>query len=267
MTQADSVHSTPPTNSPITHSRRGFLSRTMMALAAGAAVNATAGIATRPAASAAIVEDHPAIIALGERIEPLLAAYRTAAEDRLKARADAEASCPAVPEELVSEGTFFAGCTASECDVEGKKILQNVLCGDGKKYALPREILNSERTKATIARGNLYCNRRTKFGKKLGKMIDTAERYEAERGAAIEQSGLPDAMRRQWETAYEIEKLAYEACDIEPQTMAGVLVQARVLAAYAEAETEIGHYRGRAGQLVGPALAQSLMRLANARSV
>jgi len=64
MTQADSVHSTPPTNTPITHSRRGFLSRTMIALAAGAAVNASAVIATRPAASAAIVED-PVIIALG----------------------------------------------------------------------------------------------------------------------------------------------------------------------------------------------------------
>ena len=58
-------------------------------------------------------------------------------------------------------------------------------------------------------------------------------------------------MRRQWEAADEIETMAYEACDIEPQTMAGVLIQARALTAYAEAEIEIGHYRGRAGQLVG----------------
>jgi hypothetical protein len=78
---------------------------------------------------------------------------------------------------------------------------------------------------------------------------------------------LSEARTRQWKAAHEIEKLAYEACDIEPQTMAGALVQARVLAAYTEVEIEIGHYRGRAGQLVGPALAQSLMRLANVRSV
>jgi anaerobic selenocysteine-containing dehydrogenase len=115
--------------------------------------------------------------------------------------------------------------------------------------------------------GNLYYNRRTKFGKKLAKQIEIAERYEKEREAAIDRSGLLEARARQWEAAYEIEKLAYEACDIEPQTMAGVLVQARVLAAYTEVEIEIGHYRGRAGQLVGPALAQSLMRLANVRSV
>lgn len=68
-------------------------------------------------------------------------------------------------------------------------------------------------------------------------------------------------MRRQWEAAYEIEKLAYEACEIEPQTLAGVIIQARALTAYTEVEIEVGHYRGRSGQLVGLALAQSLTRL------
>jgi hypothetical protein len=53
-------------------------------------------------------------------------------------------------------------------------------------------------------------------------------------------------LRKSAEAAYEIEKLAYEACDIEPQTMAGALIQARALTAYAEAEIEVGHYRGRA---------------------
>jgi len=49
--------------------------------------------------------------------------------------------------------------------------------------------------------------------------------------------------------------MAYEACDIEPQTMAGALILARVLTAYAEVEIVVGHYRGRSGQLVGLALA------------
>jgi hypothetical protein len=58
-------------------------------------------------------------------------------------------------------------------------------------------------------------------------------------------------MARHWEAAYEIEKLAYQACDIEPQTTAGALIQARALTAYAEAEIEVGHYRGRAGHSSG----------------
>src|ERR1700722_14080099 len=215
---------------PTLTDRRGFLRRAVTALAAGAAVNATAIVATRPAPAAALVQEDPEIVALGGRIEPLMAAYRNAAEDRLKARADAEASCPVVPEELVSKGMEWAGCTESECDVEGREISRP-----------PRQILHSEQTKAAIARGNLHCDRRTTFGKKVVRLIETAEKYEAEREAAIGQSGLQDAMARHWETAWEIEKLAYEACDIEPQTMAGARIQARVLTAYAEVEVVVGH--------------------------
>ena len=52
---------------------------------------------------------------------------------------------------------------------------------------------------------------------------------------------------------------------IEAQRAAiGALVQARALAAYAEVEIEAGHYRGRSGQLVGLALAQSVTRLSMA---
>jgi hypothetical protein len=164
--------------------RRNFLQRAATFLAAGAAGTTVIGGA-HPAATAALVQEDPAIIALGERIEPLLVA----------------------------------------------------------------------------ARGNLYCDRRTTFGKKVVRLIELAEKYEAERAAAIEQSGLREAMARHWEAAYEIEKLAYETVEIEPQTMAGALIQARALTAYAEAEIEVGHYRGRSGQLVGLALAQSIARL------
>ena len=239
--------------------RRSFLRRAVTALAAGTTVNAAAIVATRPVAAAAIVQEDPAIIALGERIEPLLVAYRSAAADRLKARAAAEAYCPAVPEELVCNEVHWAGCTDSERDVEGKEIVPPAVIGEYQPR--PRRILHSESTKAAIARGNLICDRRTRFGKQIVTLIDTAEKYEAERAAAIDQSGLPDAMQRHWEAAYEIERLAYETSEIEPQTIAGALIQARVLTAYAEVEIVIGHYRGRSGQLVGLALAQSLTRL------
>jgi hypothetical protein len=251
-----------PQGAPPVTTRRSFLGRAATFIAAGAA-GSTAIVATRSAPAADLPQEYPAILALGDRIEPLLAAYRNAAEERIKARATAETNCPAVPEELVCNGPFWAGCTESERDVEGKEIRTLLLQSeDGKKYAqLPRNILNSEETKAAIARGNLHCDRRTTFGKKVVRLIETAEKYEAERGAAIERSGLPDAKARQLEAAWEIEKLAYEACDIEPLTMAGALIQARALTAYAEAEIEVGHYRGRAGQLVGLALAQSIARL------
>jgi hypothetical protein len=155
------------------------------------------------------------------------------------------------------------GYSVSECDVEGKEILHDVFSTDGTTRArLPRQILNSEETRAAIARGTLICNRRTKFGKKLVRLIETAEKHETERAAAIERSGLDDAMTRQFEAAYEIEKLAFEAFEIEPRTVAGALIQARALNACADTELLI-YYRSRSAQLFGNALAQSLTRLSN----
>jgi len=144
----------------------------------------------------------------------------------------------------------------SEIDIEGREILHDVFTKDGTEYRrVPRQILNSHETKAAIARGNLYCNRRTKFGKKLVRLIETAEKYEAERAAAIERSGLGDAMARHWESAYEIEKLAHEASEIELQTMVGCSFKLARSPPTLRSRFEVGHYRGRAGQLVGRARA------------
>jgi hypothetical protein len=254
MIEADGAPIVPLTD------RRSFLRRAVTALAAAAAVNATAIVATRPAAAATLPQEDPAIIALGERIEPLLVAYRKAAEDRLKARASAEANCPAVPEELVCKEADWMGNAEREIDVEGKEILILHHLMNGEPYMAPRRIFDSKQTKAAIERGNLFCNRRTKFGKKLVRLIETAEKYETERAAAIERSGLDDAMTRQFEAAYEIEKLAFEVFEIEPRTMAGALIQARALNAHAETELLI-YCRSRSAQLFGNALAQSLTRL------
>jgi hypothetical protein len=84
--------------------------------------------------------------------------------------------------------------------------------------------------------------------------------YEAERATAIERSGLNDAIERQFEAAYEIEKLTYEAFEIESRTMAGALIQARALNACVEKELLI-YYRNRSAQFFGGALAQSVTRL------
>jgi len=52
MLKADRVLSTPPTNTPIDATRRGFLAGTAVALAAGTAVNVAALVTIRPATAA-----------------------------------------------------------------------------------------------------------------------------------------------------------------------------------------------------------------------
>jgi hypothetical protein len=62
MTQANRVHSTPPTNTPIDTTRRGFLGGTAAALAAGTAVNVAALATIRPALAS--LPDDSALLAL-----------------------------------------------------------------------------------------------------------------------------------------------------------------------------------------------------------
>jgi hypothetical protein len=264
MTQADSVHSTPPTNAPVAQTRRGFLGRAMTALAVGGAATTTIIAAAKPV-SAAMIDEYPAVVALGERIDPLLHTYRAALIRLREARATAQANCPAVPEEIVCKGSQWMGCAEQERDVVDKVVWPApFIRPDGKPGMLPpRNVLSSKRVQGAIANGNLYCDRRTSFGKQIAKLIDTAKRYETEREAAIEQSGLPTAQTQLYLAARDIEQLAYEAADIKPQTIAGVLVQARALSAYAEAEIELDHHRGRSAQIVGAALAETVFRLSS----
>jgi hypothetical protein len=69
MTQADSVHSTPPTNTPVDSTRRRFIT-----VAAGASIVSVGSLVAAAAAPAADAE----LIELGTRFEPLVDRYYVA---------------------------------------------------------------------------------------------------------------------------------------------------------------------------------------------
>jgi len=171
-----------------------------------------------------VVTEDPALVDAGQRPDALHAEWQTANTLRAEARAIAEKLCQPIPEEIVCEGSFWAGCTETETDIEGNKVRQ------------AREILDSANTLRQIEIGGLHCDGRTTFGKKLKRMIETAKSYEAAREAAIEKSGFFDHRERAVMAGIELGNLAHEVAEIEPRTMAGVAVQARALCAYAEAE-------------------------------
>jgi hypothetical protein len=76
MAKADSVHSTPPTNTSATtpqSSRRGFLAQAAGVAAGGAAIGASLPLPTPPAVTAQILDAE--LIELGARFEPLVDRY------------------------------------------------------------------------------------------------------------------------------------------------------------------------------------------------
>jgi hypothetical protein len=254
----------------------GNLSR--RALMAGARVFAVAA-SLPPAIAAASVLPHsgPALsedanlLALGEQIAPLLNAYRAAAERKREARATAEALCSPVPDELVhqcKDFEYWGGCIEDEVDVEGKKIWPpNYLGADGKTYARrARGILKANLMKDAIAGGNLNGDRRSRQGREMRRLIEISEKYEAERAAAIERSGVLEAANELCNSAVDIEMLAYEVRELEPVTMVGVMIQARALAAHAEAELDAHGFVGRSGTVLGRELAASVLRIAGGES-
>jgi len=231
-----------------------------------AAMPATLALASPPPATAAAPENAN-LLALGEEIDPLLNAYRAAAERKREARAVAEALCPSLPDELVAkpkDRLRWAGCSEREIDVEGKDVWPpNYTGADGKTYArLPREILKGNLIKEAVARGNIYASPRTKHGKEVRKLIEISEKYEAEREAAIERSGVLEAADTLYFSAVEIEVLAYEVRKHEPATMIGIMIQARALGAHAEAELDAHGFAGRSGTVLGRELAASVLRIA-----
>jgi len=246
---------------PITIARRGFLGRTVAALAAATTANVAAIATTRPAGAA--LSELPELIDAGQRLDVLRAEWMAADAARLAARAIAESTVPPVPEEIVCKGAFWAGCTEEETDVEGKSlpaILIKNEDGTARIHELPKWIVRSAALREQTTNGRIYCDGRTKFGKKVKRMIAVAERYETERAAAIEKSGLTEATTRLNFAWVEIDRLAREVAEMQPRTIAGAAVMARALSAYVETESYSGN--GKWGAMIlGQPLAEAVARL------
>jgi hypothetical protein len=243
-----------PVFPPVDPARRRFLSQ-----AAGVAVSctvmapvtiATAAAAAAPSLLTTTAAEDPRLLALGEQIEPLLTEYRACAERRRSARALAESLVPPLPPEMIdSHGIAHLGYCDYQCDVEG-----NIL------YREPR-IIEAEALQGAIDRGNLYAPKRSKFGKRVDALLKAARDYEAKRAAAIERSEISEALLNVQHAASDLEVLAYKVREIEPITMAGVIIQARALTAHAEAELDSHGYNGKSGAVLGRELASAVLRI------
>jgi hypothetical protein len=244
-----------------TMSRRFFLARAATGTAVAALPAAGIAIVSKSALAATPPAEDPALLALGEQIDPLLKTYRAAVERKRAARALAEKLCPTVPDELVVQRHgMFSGCAERETDVEGKDVWPPPEA-DGHHHRPPRHIFQSALIEKSIANNNLYASPRSKFGKQIRKLIETAKKYEAERKTAIERSDIKAAKDGMYFAAADVEDLAYKVREIEPVTMIGIMIQARALVANSEAELDAHGFEGRSGMVLGHELATAVLRI------
>ncbi|UEM13669.1 hypothetical protein J4G43_004935 [Bradyrhizobium barranii subsp. barranii] len=246
-------------STPIAIGRRSFLGRAAAVLA-----GASATTPVMLTAALAAPEEDPLLVDAGRRLGGLVDAFAAAQAKLAEAKALARSLVPDVPEEIVCySSTFWAGCSYELRDVDDSPLPGGfVVDSDGySRAARPKKIIDSTSLKNLIKDGVIHCDGRTSFGKAVKRKIALAERYESDRAAAIERSGLPEAYEAAFFASQAIDDLAREVAAIEPKTSAGVAVLARVLCAYVETEEYSGN-RHHGAMILGKPLAEAVARLA-----
>jgi hypothetical protein len=83
--------------------------------------------------------------------------------------------------------------------------------------------------------------------------------YERATQSAWEDAGVPSIENERRWAAHDLEHLAYDLSRLEPKTIAGVLIFARALRAFEEAECCAGKMIGGSAQILGPKLGAAIL--------
>jgi hypothetical protein len=214
------------------------------------------------------------LLALGAELDIRIEAYRAAAARLAEARAVAARLWPAVPAELVvgfdrADRDLYADCYARETDFEGREVWPEPYLLNGKSVEYPpRQILQAEslRQFLTDVREDPDSFEPWLAGH-LAECLDAAERFEAARAHAIEICGIAEAKEAAQDRAQDLHSIMFDIRKHVPRTIVGVLVLARAVAAFEEAQKDSysGGQRG-GGLVLGRELASAVLQIAGAPS-
>lgn len=265
-------------------SRRSMVATLVAALvpAAGTAValpkamETAAAVLPPPAASAgpaigAAASESRELLALGVELDAKLQAYRAAAARLAEARAVATHLWPDAPASIVAAAGNrhikaspgrYPGCYEEETDFEGNQ-WPDIVCGAGRGAPLPRYIAVSGALEAL--RDDVRADPEDwelGFERELTDRIEVADRYEEACFEAVEVSDIEARKAEAEACADDLLDLAHEVRKHPPRTIVGVMIHARALAGYANAEQD-GFLKapGQAAVILGRGLADAVLRI------
>jgi hypothetical protein len=214
------------------------------------------------------------LLALGAELDTKLEAYRAAAADLKEARAAAAELWPVVPVELVVieqvDRDRFSDCFEEATDCEGRRVYRPVVGSDGRTYddAISLYLLRSEPLKAFLADVRDEPDFWEDWVRDdLVERVDAAERYEAACTHAIEASDIGNAKQAAQDRAQDLHSIMFDIREHVPMSIAGVLILARAVAAFDEAQKDsyLGGQRG-GGIVLGCELADAVLRIAGVKA-
>lgn len=220
-----------------------------------------------PLIQAEPIAESPELLALGAELELKLEAYRAAAERLAQARATAAALWPEPAASIVAVGSEragrYPGCYEEETDFEGRQ-WPDVGPGGGKGAPVPRFIALSGALGLLLddVRGDVAAWP-AGFDRELVDRIAEAERYEDACCDAVDVSGIEQAKQLAETRADDLRDLAHQVRKHPPRTIAGVMIHARALAAYADTEHDgFARAPSEAASILGRGLADAVLRVA-----
>ena len=207
-----------------TPQRRSFLT----ALFAAPVVAAAPVLGAIPAPA---VADSSELLALGQRLSPLLDSFRVALAKKVEAEAVYERLMPSVPDELrACRSDQTRGLTDRVTNLSGA-----VKGADGGYI----EIYCSRNIRANMILWEI--NGRTTEGRRLHRLARRAKQYETAANAAYEQSGYEGRQEEARSIAEEVLAAVAKLTKIEPLSTAGVLLYARCLAVIPDVAKAAGY--------------------------
>lgn len=220
-----------------------------------------------PLVQAGPIAESPKLLALGAELEEKLDDYRAAAARLADARATAAALWPEPAAGIVAVASEragrYQGCYEEEIDVEGNQ-WPAIGAGGGKGATLPRFIAVSGAL--TMLLDDVRANTGAwpvGFERDLVDRIAEAEKYECACSDAAEISDIEQVKQLAEARADDLRDLAHQVRKHPPRTIAGVMVQARALAAYADTEHDgFARAPSEAASILGRGLADAVLRVA-----
>jgi hypothetical protein len=197
---------------------------------------------------------------------------KTAAAAGLEeARAIAGRLWPAVPADLVVgfnrvDRYFYTDCYAREIDFEGNEVWPEPYLEEGKLFGYPlRLIMHSDGLKQFLAAVD---DEPDSFDDGLADDLagrhQAATQYEAACAHSIGTSGIVDAKQEAQYRAQDLHSIMFDIRKHVPRTIGGVLIMARAIVAFEEAQKESYSGRQRGGGMVlGRELADAVLRVSS----
>ncbi|WP_315789343.1 hypothetical protein [Bradyrhizobium sp. SZCCHNR3027] len=223
------------------------------------------------------IAENPELLGLGAELEEIFASYQAAAARLSEARISAAKLWPVRPPAAIVVATAqqrraFVGCFEQAYGFDGEPLYRSAVGADGKVYqdALQLNLLRSDRLRERLASVRDFPeewedNKQGWLDEQadLQARLGAAECYEAACQYATQASGIAAARKWVQDLAQDLHLVLFDIRQYVPRTMAGVLIFARAVAAYDEAQANSLSGGERAGGLIlGSELAEAVLRIA-----